>query len=885
MKYCCCALLAHVDAGKTTLSESLLYISGAIRKLGRVDNKDAYLDNNDLERERGITIFSKQAVFEWRNTRITLLDTPGHVDFSAEMERTLQVLDYAILVVSGAAGIQGHTLTLWRLLKTYEIPTFIFVNKMDQRGTDKHKLMSDIKLRLSDRCVNFRMYNDEAFYDELAMCDELLMEEFLETGEIDAAHIVDAVRSRKVFPCYFGSALRIEGVREFLDGFVDYTKSSVYPKEFGAKVFKITRDEQDTRLTYLKVTGGSLKVKQVLTGIDKNGEEWEEKVNQIRIYSGQKFQSVNEVSAGEVCAVTGPAMTYPGVGLGRERGEVMPLLEPVLSYRIFLQKGDDPKQVLTLFRKLEEEEPKLHIIWDETFQEIQVRIMGEVQLEILKALVKQRFGLSIEFGAGSILYKETIEDVVLGVGHFEPLRHYAEVHLKLEPLERGRGLVFTSECDLNSLERNWQRLILTHLEEREHRGVLTGSPVTDMKITLVAGRAHKKHTEGGDFREATYRAVRQGLMEAHAVLLEPYYEFKLELPEKMVGRAMTDVEKMHGVCEISGVEGELTVLTGKAPVSMMKNYQTEVVAYTKGLGRLFCTFAGYERCHNEEEVIEAFGYDAERDTDNPAGSVFCTHGAGFLVPWDSVKAYMHIESRLSAEGKVYEVQSAKGSVASEEWIGTEEVDAIIEKTFFANRNEKRGWKKTSLPRRMESNESPKVRIFEKKEEYLLVDGYNIIFAWLELNELAKTNVDAARNSLQDILCNYQAIKKCHVIVVFDAYRLEGHPTEIFDYHNIHVVFTKEKETADQYIEKFVHTHVKNYHVTVATSDGLEQIIIRGEGADLLSARELEEEINNVNDSAIKRYADNKKNSKAYLLDGFTKEQIAKMIQEERYAGD
>ncbi len=878
-------ILAHVDAGKTTLSESLLYTSGAIRKLGRVDNKDAYLDNNDLERERGITIFSKQAMFEWKDTRITLLDTPGHVDFSAEMERTLQVLDYAILVVSGAAGIQGHTLTLWRLLKTYKIPTFIFINKMDQKGTDKLKLINDIKLRLSDHCVNFRMYDDEAFYDELAMCDEPLMEEFLEMGEIDEAHIVDAVRNRKVFPCYFGSALKIEGVREFLDGFVNFTNPSVYPKEFGAKVFKITRDEQDTRLTWLKVTGGSLKVKQSLTGIDKNDEEWEEKVNQIRIYSGQKFQSVNEVNAGEVCAVTGLTMTYPGVGLGSEKGEVMLLLEPVLSYRIFLQKGDDPKQVLMLLRKLEEEDPKLHIIWDETFQEIQVRIMGEVQLEILKALVKQRFGLSIEFGPGSILYKETIDDIVLGVGHFEPLRHYAEVHLKLEPLERGSGLVFTSECDLNSLERNWQRLILTHLEEKEHKGVLTGSPITDMKITLVAGRAHKKHTEGGDFREATYRAIRQGLMEARTVLLEPYYEFRLELPEKMVGRAMTDIEKMHGSYEISGIEGELTILTGKAPVSMMKNYQTEVVAYTKGLGRLFCTLAGYERCHNEEEVIGAFGYDTERDVDNPTGSVFCAHGAGFIVPWYSVKDYMHIESSLSTDGAVYEVQSVKGSTASEEWIGTEEVDAIIEKTFFANRNEKRGWKKTSLPRRMESNDPPKVRIFEKKEEYLLVDGYNIIFAWPELNELAKTNVDAARNSLQDTLCNYQAIKKCHVIVVFDAYRLEGHMTEFFDYHNIHVVFTKEKETADQYIEKFVHTHVKNYHVTVATSDGLEQIIIRGEGADLLSARDLEEEIKRVSDNAIKTYADNKKSGKTYLLDGFTDEQIAKMVQEEKYAED
>ncbi len=874
-------ILAHVDAGKTTLSESMLYTSGAIRKLGRVDNKDAYLDNNDLERERGITIFSKQAVFEWRDTRITLLDTPGHVDFSAEMERTLQVLDYAILVVSGAAGIQGHTLTLWRLLKTYQIPTFIFVNKMDQKGTDRRKLMEELKLRLSGDCVHFRSYDVEGFYDELAMCDEPLMEEYLETGEVSDEHIKEAVKARKVFPCFFGSALKIEGVEEFLNGFTHYAKPLVYPKEFGAKVFKITRDEQDTRLTWLKVTGGCIKVKQSISGESADGSEWEEKVNQIRIYSGQKFQAVNEVPAGEVCAVTGLTETYPGAGLGSEKGEVMPLLEPVLSYRIFLEKGVDPKQALILFKKLEEEDPKLHVIWDETFQEIQVRIMGEVQLEIIKAIVKQRFGINIDFGPGSILYKETINDTVLGVGHFEPLRHYAEVHLKLEPLERGSGLEFASECDVNSLERNWQRLILTHLAEKEHKGVIVGAPITDMRITIVAGRAHKKHTEGGDFREATYRAVRQGLMEAESVLLEPYYEFRLELPEKMVGRAMTDVEKMKGSCEIVGIEGELTVLTGKAPVATMKNYQTEVVAYTKGMGRLFCTLAGYERCHNTEEVMEASGYDAERDVDNPTGSVFCAHGAGFLVPWYSVKDYMHIESSISEDGTVYEVQSAKGNSVSDEWIGTDEVDAIIEKTFYANRNEKRSWKKASLPRRAEYNEPPKVRVYEKKEEYLLVDGYNIIFAWPELNELAKINVDAARNSLQDKLCNYQAIRKCQVIVVFDAYRLEGHPTEIFDYHNIHVVFTKEKETADQYIEKFVHTHVKNYNVTVATSDGLEQIIIRGEGAALLSARDFKDEVERVSSNAVQMYSDNKKSDKAYLLDGFTEEQLANMIQKDK----
>ncbi len=869
-------ILAHVDAGKTTLSESMLYKSGAIRKLGRVDYKDAYLDNNELERERGITIFSKQAVFEWAGMRITLLDTPGHVDFSAEMERTLQVLDYAILVVSGAAGVQGHTLTVWRLLKTYQIPVFIFINKMDQKGiADRHKLMDELKLRLnSDGCVCFGQADKEEFYDELAMCDEPLMEEYLENGEISGEHIAEAVRKRKVFPCFFGSALKMEGIEEFLNGFVHYAKTMSYPDEFSARVFKITRDEQDTRLTWLKITGGSVKVKQPLT-------EWEEKVNQIRIYSGQKFQTVNEAGAGEICAVTGLTRTYPGMGLGEARDEVMPLLEPVLSYRVFLENGVDPKKALVFFKKLEEEEPGLHVIWDETFKEIQIRVMGEIQLEIIKTLVNARFGISIDFGPGSILYKETINAPVIGVGHFEPLRHYAEVHLKLEPRERGSGLLFASECDVNSLERNWQRLILTHLAEKEHKGVILGAPVTDMKITVVAGRAHKKHTEGGDFREATYRAVRQGLMEAESVILEPYYEFRLELPENMVGRAMTDIEKMKGSCEITGTEAGLTVLTGKAPVANMKNYQAEVVSYTKGHGRLFCTLSGYERCHNAEEIMEASGYDAERDADNPAGSVFCAHGAGFIVPWYEVKDYMHIESCLLDDGTVYEVKNTKGSTASDEWIGTEEVDAIIERTFYANRNEKRGWKKSAAIRRTEYNEPSKVRVYEKKEEYLLVDGYNVIFAWPELNELAKINVDAARHSLQDRLCNYQAIRKCQVIVVFDAYRLEGHPTEIFDYHNIHVVFTKEKETADQYIEKFVHNNVKNYSVTVVTSDGLEQIIIRGEGAALFSARDFKDEVERVSASAIKTYSDNKISNKAYLLDDFSEEELSAMIQQQQ----
>lgn len=874
-------ILAHVDSGKTTLSEALLYLSGAIRKLGRVDNKDAYLDNYELERERGITIFSKQAVFEAGETQFTLLDTPGHVDFSAEMERTLQVLDYAVLVVSGADGVQGHTQTLWRLLSLYRIPTFLFVNKMDQSGADKEKLLYELKHKLNDGCVDFGQAGSEEFYDELAMCEEALMEQFLETGSIEKADIIDAIKARKVFPCYFGSALKLDGVEQFMQDLVAYTKAPVYPERFGAKIFKISRDEQDNRLTFMKITGGNLKIRTTLTNRPDTGlqeetdqEIWEEKVNQIRIYSGQKFQVVNELEAGSVCAVTGLTRTYPGQGLGMESASAMPLLEPVLSYQILLKQGCDPRQVLPMLRKIEEEEPELHVVWNEELQEIQAQIMGEVQLEVLKELVYQRFGIEIGFGTGNIMYKETISNTVEGVGHFEPLRHYAEVHLILEPGERGSGLEFELACSEDDLDRNWQRLVLTHLLEKEHRGVLTGSAITDMKITLVAGRAHKKHTEGGDFREATYRAVRQGLKEAVSVLLEPYYEFQLELPEKMVGRAMTDIEKMCGTCVISNSEAGITTLKGTAPVITMKNYQKEVIAYTKGHGRLFCSLKGYERCHNEQEVIEAFGYDSERDLMNPTGSVFCAHGAGFLVNWNQVKDYMHIEAFLGKkkESITEEIVQNQSSETREEWIGVDEIDQILEKTFYANRGNKTNWKRSKPVRRMD--DYPAVTFHntkEVKEEYLLVDGYNVIFAWPELRELAESNVDSARTKLMDELCNYQGFKKCTLILVFDAYRLEGHPTEIFDYHNIHVVYTKEKETADQYIEKFVHQHAKIYHVTVATSDGLEQIIIRGQGSSLLSARELKEEIERVKEETIRAYHEKQSSGRNYLFDSVSDE--------------
>ncbi|AET69189.1 small GTP-binding protein domain protein [Desulfosporosinus orientis DSM 765] len=876
MKKLVIGILAHVDAGKTTLSESLLYLSGKIGRLGRVDNKDAYLDTFELERARGITIFSKQAMFEIGETQITLLDTPGHVDFSAEMERTLQVLDYAILVISGADGVQGHTKTLWRLLHTYRIPVFLFVNKMDQIGTDKDKLKKELKKQLDDGCIEFGQVQTEDFCDQLAMCDETMLETFLETGNIESSQIKGAIRERKVFPCFFGSALKLEGVEELMEGIVKYALVPAYPAEFGAKIFKIARDDQGNRLTYLKITGGSLKVKDVLT----NGI-WKEKVNQIRIYSGQKFEAVNEVEAGTVCAVTGLSQTGPGEGLGIEEASYTPILEPVLSYQIILPDGCDPRVMVPKLRQLEEEEPELHIVWDEKLQEIQAQIMGEVQIEILQSLIKSRFGVDVTFGAGRIVYKETIANEVEGVGHFEPLRHYAEVHLLLTPGERGSGLQFGTECSEDVLGKSWQRLVLSHLEEKEHKGVLTGSAITDLKITLVSGRAHNKHTEGGDFREATYRAVRQGLKEAESILLEPYYAFQLELPAKMVGRAMTDIEKMHGTCEISQTNGEMTVLVGSAPVVTMKNYQQDVVAYTKGLGRLFCSLKGYEPCHNSSEVIAIMGYDSESDLENPTGSVFCAHGAGFWVDWYAVKDYMHLESYLQEKGLLEETGPHRASHSEERWISLEEIDQIINSTFYANQGKKSVWKKRKTAQESYYDQISYSREKERKEEYLLVDGYNIIHAWPELKELADENMDGARMRLLDILSNYQGIRKCQIIAVFDAYRVQGHAEEVMDYHNIHMVFTREAQTADQYIEKFAHDHSKKYHITVATSDGLQQIIIRGAGCALLSARDLKVEIDVANERLKKEYQELQGINRNYLADGLSsvvKQQVEKMVR-------
>ncbi|GAU79223.1 translation factor GTPase family protein [Fusibacter sp. 3D3] len=841
MKKLVVGILAHVDAGKTTLSESMLFLSGKIRQMGRVDNKDAYLDTYELEKARGITIFSKQAIFNIEDTEITLLDTPGHVDFSAEMERTLQVLDYAILVISGADGVQGHTKTLWRLLEIYKIPTFIFVNKMDQKGTDKNALIHEIKRTLGEGCIEFSEVKTESFFEALALCEESLMEVYLEKGTVSDKHICEGIQNRSLFPVFLGSALKLEGVAFFMKGIKAYVKLPIYADPFGAKIYKISRDEQGNRLTHMKITGGTLKVKDAI-----KSEDWEEKVNQIRIYSGQKYEVVTALKAGAICAVTGLSQTKPGAGIGIEGASSEPILEPVLSYKMVLPDGIDARMMLPNLKVLEEEAPELHFVWEEELKEIKVQIMGEVQLEILQSLIMDRFNVWVTFGEGRIVYKEKIVHVVEGVGHFEPLRHYAEVHLLLEPSAKGSGLQFTSICNEEILEKNWQRLVLSHLREKAHRGVLTGSMITDMKITLVSGRAHNKHTEGGDFREATYRAVRQGLMEAESILLEPYYAFQLELPENLVGRAMTDVENMHGTCEIAQTDGEIAVIKGRAPVATMRNYQKEVIAYAKGRGQLFLTLEGYDTCHNAEAIIEQMAYEPERDFENPTGSVFCTHGSGFTVPWDDVKNYMHVAAHLKpSKPEIKEVLEVLTLPSETEWLSLAEINQIINSTYNANQGRKSVWKKHTKSRETfyESTVRPTIRKpKETSEEYLLVDGYNILFAWPDLKALANENMDAARLKLLDILSNYQGIRKCHIIAVFDAYRVEGRQESIEAYHNIHVVFTGEAQTADHYIEKFAHTNQHKYHITVATSDGLQQVIIRGAGCALLSARELMAEI-------------------------------------------
>ena len=885
-KHICLGLLAHVDAGKTTLAEGLLYTCGQLRRLGRVDHKDAFLDTFSLERERGITIFSKQAGLSWKELGITLLDTPGHVDFSAEMERTLQVLDYALLVISGADGVQGHVQTLWKLLRQYEIPTFLFVNKMDQPGADREALLRQLQEKLDESCV------DGTSQEELSMCREELLEEYLETGSVSEHSVAEAVAARKIFPCYFGSALQLGGVEELLEGIRRYCTAPVYPEEFGARVFKISRDEAGTRLTHLKVTGGSLRVRMPVdnrASARSERECFEEKADQLRIYDGSRFRTVEEVHAGEICAVTGLSGTFAGQGLGAERENLTPVLVPVLTYGLSLPQGCDPVKALGQLRQLEEEEPQLHVVWQEASKEIHVQVMGEIQIEILKRLLWERFGLEAEFTSGSILYQETLAAPVIGIGHFEPLRHYAEVHLLLEPGERGSGMQFASACSEDVLDKNWQRLILTHLEEKVHAGVLTGAPVTDLKVTLLKGRAHVKHTEGGDFRQATYRAFRQGLMRGQNVLLEPVFDFTLELPAENIGRAMADIQRMSGSFEPPQLQGEYSVLKGSVPVASLGSYQREINSYTRGRGRLVCELKGYEPCHNTEEVLAQCGYQPEADVENPASSVFCAHGAGFVVDWDRVEEYAHLESSLPGEhagqeqwdgtqpepersvipgaGRGRRTGSQTGSGAGD-YITQEEIEEIFQRTYGKSGADYAPYRYHSrntgtalsgdgaTPGKMPREKFPRGNTPQgnaPREEYLLVDGYNIIFAWEELRELAAVNIDSARDRLTDICSNFQGGRGGTLILVYDAYKVKGNPGSVQKHHNIYVVYTREAETADQYIEKTVHKIGKKHRVTVATSDGLEQMIIWGEGAVRLSAREFYEAVEAERKRLLEQY--------------------------------
>ncbi len=932
-KHICAGLLAHVDAGKTTLAESILYTSGQIRKLGRVDHRDAFLDTDEQERDRGITIFSKQAQLGWKDMDITLLDTPGHVDFSAEMERTLQVLDYAILVISASDGVQGHVLTLWKLLERYHVPVFLFLNKMDQPGADADRLLIQLKDKLDGRCVRFGE-KDAAFYEEIAVCDEEVLEQYLETEmPIEDQVIAGLIRDRKLFPCYTGSALRVEGIDRLLNGLYIYAQMPEYGRDFGARVYKISRDTQGNRLTYVKVTGGELRVKQILSVTGRNSGPdavREEKVDQIRIYSGSKYTVVQEAAAGTVCALTGLVSTFCGQGLGTEQGDVVPVTEPVMTYRVGLPEGCDVHQMYDKLCQLEEEEPQLHLVWKEQVGEIHAQLMGEIQIEVLRNLIAERFGTDVFFDEGSIVYKETIIDRVEGVGHFEPLRHYAEVHLILEPGDPGSGLQTDTACSEDELNRNWQRLVLTHLEEREHPGVLTGAPITDMRIILAAGRAHKKHTEGGDFRQATYRAVRQGLCKAQSVLLEPVYAFRLELPLELIGRGMTDMQGRAGKFEAPETEGEYAVLKGTVPVSKMAGYQAQVRAYSGGKGRLYLELKGYAPCHNTEEVIAAIGYEAEHDVENPCGSVFCAHGAGFVVPWDQVEEYMHLESTLHAgrydsqgetgygteqnpEGFWGSVDAEEGLSASQpqavrygnlrrergsgsgtraDVIGQDEIDEIMNRTYGTRERKKQGWARTIRPSGHEVRKTAGVDAgpgsrtdSASQEEYLLVDGYNIIFAWDSLKELARTNLDSARGKLMDILSNFQGYRKMHLILVFDAYKVKGNPGSAVRYHNIDVVYTKEAETADQYIEKVTHEIGRRHHVRVATSDGLEQLIIMGAGAVRVSSRELQEEVMAVSEELRQSFIEppvrdhgRDGNGRNYLLDGAS-EEVRKYVEQ------
>lgn len=834
-------VLAHVDSGKTTLSEAMLYRAGVIRKLGRVDHRDAFLDTDALERARGITIFSKQALLDAGQTHITLLDTPGHVDFSAEAERTLQVLDYAVLVISGPGGVQSHTETLWQLLRRYRIPTFVFINKMDLPGPTRAELLEQLNRRLGEGFVDFGA--DPAARDEaLALCDERLMDAWLEQGALEDGQILPAIARRHVFPCWFGSALRLDGVDPLLEGLDRFTRPAPALSAFGAAVFKVSQDEQGARLTWLRVTGGELKVKDLLSGEGPEGP-WAEKANQLRLYSGTKYTLAERVGPGQVCAVTGLTQCRPGQGLGAQRDSEPPALEPVLSYQVLLPEGADAHAALDKLRRLEQEDPQLHVVWNETLGQIHLQLMGEIQLEVLRTLLAQRFGLEVSFGPGGILYKETITEPIEGVGHYEPLRHYAEVHLKLEPLPPGSGMQYAADCREEVLDKNWQRLVLTHLEEKQHLGVLTGAPLTDMKITLIAGKAHLKHTEGGDFRQATYRAVRQGLMMGKSQLLEPWYSFRLEVPAENIGRAITDIQRREGTFDPPETGLETAVLTGTAPVATLRDYPVELAGYTHGRGRISLTPVGYRPCHNAAQVIAESGYQPQHDLDNPADSVFCAHGAGFVVSWADVRSHMHVDSGWGKSQRPADTAPAPSPRRAAAYRATLEEDAellkIFERTYGPIKRDPlaafRPVKKTERP-------DFAAQSWTIAPEYLLVDGYNLIFAWEELSALAKQSLDAARTRLADILCNYQGYKKCVVILVFDAYRVPGSPGAIEQYHNIHIVYTKEAETADMYIERVTHEIGKQRRVRVVTSDGAEQIIILGHGALRVSSRLFQQEV-------------------------------------------
>ena len=824
-------ILAHVDAGKTTLSEAMLYLSGKLKKLGRVDHRDSFLDNNSLERARGITIFSKQAVMPLGEMTVTLLDTPGHVDFSAEAERSLQVLDYAVLVISGTDGVQAHTEMLWKLLERYNVPVLIFVTKMDLPGCDRQEIMDGLRTRLSERCVDFSA-EGEALFESAAMCSEEAVDEYIETGSIGTKRMRDMLRRREIFPCCFGSGLRTEGVAEFLDMLELYARPGDYGEDFSARVYKIARDAQGNRMTFMKVTGGALRVRSLMKYADRDGNAFEEKISQLRIYSGAKYDTAETVLPGQICAALGLTETYPGQGLGAAGDFAEPLLEPVMSYRVILPPQSDPAVLLPKLMQLDQEDPQLHIVWNERTREISVQLMGRVQAEIFRSLVKERFDTDITLDTGRIMYRETIKDTVEGVGHFEPLRHYAEVHLLLEPLPRGSGIELSSICPEDELDRSWQRLILTHLAEKQHIGVLTGSPVTDIRFTLAAGRAHIKHTEGGDFRQATYRAVRQGLMQAESVLLEPWYSFVLEVPAEQIGRAISDVRAMNGEIDSPEDTGGMMRLEGAAPVAGMNEYMQELLAYTHGRGRLSLTPGGYRACREQQKIVDAIGYEPERDTDNPADSVFCSHGAGVNIPWDQVKDYMHLERCLKPP--VEETAPAAAPRYRSLSIDDRELEAIMEREF--------GKIKRPQYSARQVNAAASEPVFEKKPEFIIVDGYNLIFAWDELKKLTADRLDLARGRLMDMLSNYCGFTKAKLVLVFDGFRTPGNPGSREDYHNINVAFTKDGETGDAYIERLADEIGKNYSVRVVTSDNLIRLSALRSGVLRCSSGEFKNEV-------------------------------------------